>query len=107
MKADIVLLSIGRRPYSDGLGAAEAGIETDDRFRVKTNGHFATSVPGIWAISDVTAGPILAHKAEEEGVALAEIQWQFIGRLGCCAGHRLKRQPGAKRSKGDPCPRSR
>jgi dihydrolipoamide dehydrogenase len=70
--ADIVLLSIGRRAYTDGLGAKEAGVELDERGRVKTDGHFATSVPGIWAIGDVIAGAMLAHKAEDEGVALAE-----------------------------------
>jgi dihydrolipoamide dehydrogenase len=70
--ADIVLLSIGRRAYTDGLGAKEAGVELDERGRVKTDDHFATSVPGIWAIGDVIAGAMLAHKAEDEGVALAE-----------------------------------
>jgi dihydrolipoamide dehydrogenase len=72
-KADIVLLAIGRRPYTEGLGLAEAGIETDARGRVKTDAQFATNVPGIYAIGDVIAGPMLAHKAEDEGVALAEI----------------------------------
>jgi dihydrolipoamide dehydrogenase len=72
LRADVVLLSIGRRAYTDGLGLAEAGVATDERGRVTTDGHFATSVPGIWAIGDVIAGPMLAHKAEEEGVALAE-----------------------------------
>jgi dihydrolipoamide dehydrogenase len=73
IKADVVLLSIGRRAYTDGLGVKEAGVETDERGRVKTDGHYATNVSGIWAIGDVTSGPMLAHKAEEEGVALAEI----------------------------------
>jgi dihydrolipoamide dehydrogenase len=73
IKADVVLLSIGRRAYTDGVGVREAGVETDERGRVKTDALFATNVPGIWAIGDVTAGPMLAHKAEEEGVALAEI----------------------------------
>jgi dihydrolipoamide dehydrogenase len=72
IKADVVLLSIGRRAYTDGLGAKEAGVELDERGRVKTDGHFATNVPGIWAIGDVIAGAMLAHKAEDEGVALAE-----------------------------------
>ncbi len=72
LKADVVLLAIGRRAYTEGLGVAEAGVATDGRGRVVTDGHFATSVPGIWAIGDVIAGPMLAHKAEEEGVALAE-----------------------------------
>jgi dihydrolipoamide dehydrogenase len=72
VKADVVLLAIGRRAYTEGLGLKEAGVETDERGRVKTNG-FATNVPGIWAIGDVIVGPMLAHKAEEEGVALAEM----------------------------------
>ena len=70
LKADIVLLSIGRRPYTDGVGA---GVELDERGRVKTDAHYATNVPGIYAIGDCIAGPMLAHKAEEEGVAIAEI----------------------------------
>jgi len=72
IKADVVLVSIGRRAYTDGLGLAEAGVELDDRGRVKVDAHYATNVPGIYAIGDVIAGPMLAHKAEEEGVALAE-----------------------------------
>ena len=72
VKADVVLLAIGRRPFTDGLGLAEAGVALDDRGRVMTDGHFATNVPGIYAIGDVIAGPMLAHKAEDEGVALAE-----------------------------------
>jgi dihydrolipoamide dehydrogenase len=72
IKADVVLLAIGRRAYTEGLGLKEAGVALDERGRVKTDGHFATNVPGIWAIGDVIAGPMLAHKAEEEGVALAE-----------------------------------
>jgi dihydrolipoamide dehydrogenase len=71
--ADIVLLAIGRRPYTEGLGLAEIGIERDERGRIKTGAHYATSVAGVYAIGDVIAGPMLAHKAEEEGVALAEI----------------------------------
>ena len=71
--ADIVLLSIGRRPYTDGLGLEEAGVELDDRHRVKVDRHYASNVPGIYAIGDVIAGPMLAHKAEDEGVAVAEI----------------------------------
>ncbi len=80
IQADVVLLAIGRRPYTDALGAAEAGVELDERGRVVTDGHFATNVPGIYAIGDVIAGPMLAHKAEDEGVALAE-------RLAGQAGH--------------------
>src|SRR5215469_13768765 len=70
LKADVVLLSIGRRAYTEGVGA---GIELDERGRVKTDAHYATNVPGIYAIGDAIAGPMLAHKAEDEGVALAEI----------------------------------
>jgi dihydrolipoamide dehydrogenase len=73
LQADIVLLSIGRRPYTDDLGIAEAGVALDERGRVKTDTHFATNVPGIYAIGDVIAGPMLAHKAQDEGVAVAEI----------------------------------
>ncbi len=73
LRADVVLVAIGRRAYTEGLGLAEASVETDPRGRVKTDAHFATNVPGIYAIGDVIAGPMLAHKAEDEGVALAEI----------------------------------
>ena len=69
----MVLLAIGRRAYTEGLGLAEAGVATDERGRVGTDGHYATNVAGIYAIGDVIAGPMLAHKAEDEGVALAEI----------------------------------
>ena len=71
--ADIVLLAVGRRPHTEGLGLAEAGVALDARGRVITDAQFATNVPGIHAIGDVIAGPMLAHKAEDEGVALAEI----------------------------------
>ncbi len=73
LRADIVLLAIGRRAYTAGLGLGRVGVFTDERGRVKIDQHFATNVPGIYAIGDVTAGPMLAHKAEDEGVALAEI----------------------------------
>ena len=73
LQADIVLVAIGRRPYTEGLGLGEAGVEMDERKRVKVNGHWATNVPGIYAIGDVIAGPMLAHKGEDEGVAVAEI----------------------------------
>jgi dihydrolipoamide dehydrogenase len=73
IEADIVLLAIGRRPHLDGLGLAEAGVALDERGRVRTDAHFATNVAGIHAIGDAIAGPMLAHKAEDEGVALAEI----------------------------------
>ena len=71
LDADIVLISTGRRPYSDGLGLENIGVEME-RGKVKTNGHWQTNIPGIWAIGDVTEGPMLAHKAEDEGVAVAE-----------------------------------
>jgi len=71
--ADVVLVCIGRVPYTEGLGLQEAGVALDNRGRVQIDQHFATSVKGIYAIGDVVAGPMLAHKAEDEGVALAEI----------------------------------
>ena len=70
IKADIVLLSIGRRAYTEGVGA---GVELDERGRVKTDGRYATNVPDIYAIGDAITGPMLAHKAEDEGIAVAEI----------------------------------
>jgi len=73
LDADIVLVAIGRVPYTEGLGLKEAGIELDERGRVKTDAHFATSLNGVYAIGDVIAGPMLAHKAEDEGVAVAEM----------------------------------
>ncbi|CCD96659.1 dihydrolipoamide dehydrogenase, FAD/NAD(P)-binding, component of the 2-oxoglutarate dehydrogenase and the pyruvate dehydrogenase complexes [Bradyrhizobium sp. ORS 375] len=73
IEADVVLVAIGRVPYTDGLGLQEAGVVLDNRGRVQIDHHFATSVPGVYAIGDVVAGPMLAHKAEDEGVACAEI----------------------------------
>ena len=70
--ADVVLVAIGRRPYSAGLGAGEIGVVFDERGRVRVDAHYQTSVPGVFAIGDVIAGPMLAHKAEDEGVAVAE-----------------------------------
>ena len=72
VEADVVLVATGRRAYAEGLGLKEAGVETDERGRVKTDAHLATNIPGIWAIGDAVAGPMLAHKAEDEGVAVAE-----------------------------------
>jgi dihydrolipoamide dehydrogenase len=72
IEADVVLVATGRRPVSDSLGLAEAGVALDDRGRVKVDGHLRSNVAGIWAIGDVIAGPMLAHKAEDEGVAVAE-----------------------------------
>ena len=70
---DVVLVSIGRVPFTDGLGLEEAGVKKDNKGRVVVDAHYATNVPGIYAIGDVIAGPMLAHKAEDEGVAVAEI----------------------------------
>ncbi|MER8772433.1 dihydrolipoyl dehydrogenase [Mesorhizobium sp. M0960] len=72
IEADAVLIATGRRAYSDALGLKEAGVDVDERGWVKTDGHLRTKVPGIYAIGDVIAGPMLAHKAEDEGVAVAE-----------------------------------
>jgi dihydrolipoamide dehydrogenase len=73
IEADVVLVAIGRVPYTKGLGLAEAGVALDNRGRVIVDEHYETNVPGIYAIGDVIAGLMLAHKAEDEGVALAEI----------------------------------
>lgn len=73
IKADVVLVAIGRRPYVDGLGLDEVGVKRNQRGFVEIDAHFQTSVPGIYAIGDAVPGPMLAHKAEDEGVALAEI----------------------------------
>jgi dihydrolipoamide dehydrogenase len=73
IEADIVLVAIGRVPYTNGLGLDDVGIETDRRGRIVVDAHLQTKVPGIYAIGDVIAGPMLAHKAEDEGVAVAEI----------------------------------
>ena len=73
MEADVVLVSIGRVPYTEGLGLKEAGVALDEKGRIKVDRHFRTSVPGVFAIGDVIAGPMLAHKAEDEGIATAEI----------------------------------
>ncbi len=73
LEADVVLVCIGRVPYTEGLGLKEAGIALDNRGRVQIDPHFATSVKGVYAIGDVVAGPMLAHKAEDEGGAVAEI----------------------------------
>lgn len=73
LSADVVLVATGRRPYSDGLGLEELGIEKDKRGVVQVNEHFQTKFPNVYAIGDLIRGPMLAHKAEEEGVAVAEI----------------------------------
>ena len=73
LEADSVLVAIGRVPYTEGLGLEAVGVAKDNRGRVVVDSHFKTSVDGVYAIGDVIAGPMLAHKAEEEGVAVAEI----------------------------------
>ena len=70
--ADEVLVSVGRKPFSEGLGAEKAGVEFDEKKRIKVDKHFKTKVDGIYAIGDVIAGPMLAHKAEDEGIACVE-----------------------------------
>ena len=73
LDADVVLVAIGRVPYTEGLGLEAAGVKKDNRGRVVVDAHYQSNVPGIYAIGDVITGPMLAHKAEEEGVAVAEI----------------------------------
>lgn len=73
LECDRLLVAVGRKPFTDDLGAKEAGVELDEAGRVKVNSNFETNIRGIYAIGDVIAGPMLAHKAEEEGVACAEI----------------------------------
>ncbi|MGQ0741864.1 MAG: dihydrolipoyl dehydrogenase [Alphaproteobacteria bacterium] len=79
VEADIILVAIGRRAYTNGLGLDKAGVRLDEKGRVVTDGHFKTNVPGIWAIGDVREGAMLAHKAEDEAVACAE---RIAGRAG-------------------------
>ena len=84
--ADKILVAVGRRPYTDGLGLEKIGVALDEKKRVKVDDHLRTSVPGVWALGDVVAGPMLAHKAEEDGVAVAEwiagkaghINWDLV-----------------------------
>lgn len=73
LKADIVLVAVGRKAHTDKLGLKEVGVAMDDRGRIITDGHYRTNVEGIYAIGDVIAGPMLAHKAEEDGVACVEM----------------------------------
>jgi dihydrolipoamide dehydrogenase len=80
LTADVLLVAVGRRPYTDGLGAAELGVKLDAKGRVIVDEHYQTNVPGVFAIGDVIAGPMLAHKAEEEGIACVE-------RMAGVAGH--------------------
>jgi dihydrolipoamide dehydrogenase len=79
IETDIMLVSIGRRPFVDNLGLEKVGVALDPRGRVVTDPHFATNLPGIWAIGDCREGPMLAHKAEDEAVACAE---RVAGRAG-------------------------
>ena len=72
IEADVVLVSIGRRPNTEGLGLDKIGLELNQRGQIETDHDFATKVPGVWAIGDVIPGPMLAHKAEDEGIAVAE-----------------------------------
>src|SRR5262249_13483766 len=83
LEADVVLVCIGRVPYTEGLGLKEAGVALDNRGRVQIDAHFSTNVKGIYAIGDVVAGPMLAHKAEDEGVAVAEILAGQAGHVNC------------------------
>lgn len=71
--ADVVLVAVGRKPFTEGLGLAEVGVKLDGKGRVEIDDHYATNVPGIYAIGDVVTGPMLAHKAEDEGIAVAEL----------------------------------
>jgi dihydrolipoamide dehydrogenase len=80
MRCDVLLVAVGRRPFTDGLGAAEAGLTLDARGRIPVDEHYRTNVEGLWAIGDVIPGPMLAHKAEEEGIAAVE-------RMAGLAGH--------------------
>ena len=80
LTADVLLVAVGRRPYTDGLGTVELGVKLDAKGRVIVDEHYQTSVPGVFAIGDVIAGPMLAHKAEEEGIACVE-------RMAGVAGH--------------------
>ena len=72
LEADVVLVSIGRKPNTEGLALDKAGVQTNQRGQIETDHDFRTKVPGIWAIGDVIPGPMLAHKAEDEGIAVAE-----------------------------------
>ncbi|MFB0872375.1 MULTISPECIES: dihydrolipoyl dehydrogenase [unclassified Sphingobium] len=72
IEADVVLVSIGRRPNTEGLGLDKIGLEVNQRGQIEIDHDFATKVPGVWAIGDVVPGPMLAHKAEDEGIAVAE-----------------------------------
>ncbi|MBE7411745.1 MAG: dihydrolipoyl dehydrogenase [Leptospiraceae bacterium] len=70
---DVVLVAVGRKPYFEGLGAKEIGVRFNSRNRIEIDSNFRTNIPGVYAIGDIVEGPMLAHKAEEEGIAVAEI----------------------------------
>ena len=80
LAADVLLVAVGRRPYTDGLGATELGVKLDGKGRILVDESYRTNIPGVFAIGDVIAGPMLAHKAEEEGIACVE-------RMAGVAGH--------------------
>ena len=81
VEADVVLVATGRRPFVDGLGLEALGVTLTDRGQIQTDTHYATSVPGIYAIGDAITGPMLAHKAEDEGMAVAEILAKQAGHV--------------------------
>lgn len=81
MDADVVLVATGRRPYTANLGCDEMGISLDKMGRVEVDKHFRTAVPSVYAIGDCIAGPMLAHKAEEEGIACVETIAGFAGHV--------------------------
>ncbi len=81
IKCDTVLVAVGRKPYTAGLGLQEAGVKMTDRGQVEIDGHFQTNIAGIYAIGDVVRGAMLAHKAEDEGTAVAEIIAGFAGHV--------------------------
>lgn len=84
--ADKILVAVGRRPFTEGLGLDKVGVKLDEKKRIQVDDHLRTAVPGVWAIGDVVAGPMLAHKAEEDGVAVAEwiagkhghVNWELV-----------------------------
>lgn len=81
MEADVVLVATGRRPYTSNLGCDDLGISLDNMGRIEVDSHFRTAVPSIYAIGDCIAGPMLAHKAEEEGIACVESIAGFAGHV--------------------------
>jgi dihydrolipoyl dehydrogenase len=83
--ADVVLVAVGRRPYTDGLGLDELGVRRDERGRIAVDPHYRTNVEGIFAIGDVIAGPMLAHKAQEEGIAAVELMSGHAGHVNYAA----------------------